>query len=63
VWEVEYYSTCTVCFPAKENWMRKVKICLFGSAKWFWPCIFSHDAEAGRRHCKDLDLLLIGYIV
>jgi hypothetical protein len=31
---------------------RKVKTCQFGSAKWFWPSILAHFAEAGKRHSK-----------
>jgi hypothetical protein len=40
--------------------MRKVKTCWFGAAKWFWPGILVHFAEAGKRHNKASDLLLIG---
>jgi hypothetical protein len=31
----------------------KVKTCCFGSTKWFWPSIFSHDVEDGKWHTKD----------
>jgi hypothetical protein len=40
--------------------MRKVKTCRFGGAKWFWPSIFVHFAEAGEKHTKTSYLLLIG---
>jgi hypothetical protein len=43
--------------------MRKVKTCWFGAAKWFWPGILVHFAEAGKRHNKASHLLLIGWIV
>jgi len=34
-----------LCGPGNENWMKKsqIKTCHFGSAKWFLPCICSHD--------------------
>jgi len=34
--------------------VRKVKTCRFGAAKWFWPSIFVHFAEAGERHNQNL---------
>jgi hypothetical protein len=39
---------CTINFGC---WQR-VKTCLFGSAKWFWPSIFGQDYEAGKWHGK-----------
>jgi len=35
--------------PCKLKEMRKVKTCRFGAAKWFWPSIFVHFAEARKR--------------
>jgi hypothetical protein len=35
----------------KEKWKHAS---LVGSAKRFLPCIFAHDAEAGKRHYKPL---------
>jgi hypothetical protein len=46
--------------PCKLKQIRKVKICRFGAAKWFWPNIFVHFAEAGKGHNKASHLLLIG---
>jgi hypothetical protein len=42
--------------------MRKVKTCRFDAAKWFWPSIFVHFAEAGKCHTLAVDWLdsLIG---
>ncbi len=31
---------------------EKVYIWRFGSVKWFWPSIFAHFSEAGKRHSK-----------
>jgi hypothetical protein len=42
----------SVCGPAKENWMTKVKTCWFCSTKWFWPIIFAHDTAAGKGPSK-----------
>jgi hypothetical protein len=46
--------------PCKLKYMRKVKTCGFSAAKWFWPSIFVHFAEASKRHIKASHLLLIG---
>jgi hypothetical protein len=30
----------------KTNWVRKIKTCQFGSARWLWPSIFAQFAES-----------------
>ncbi len=40
-----------VILQKKIGW-RKVITCWLGSAKWFWPSIFSQHAVAGKRHNK-----------
>ncbi len=57
IWQfsLEQLHQCLVCGPTKENWMKKVKTCQFGSTKWFWHNrhnIFPQDAEAGKTHSK-----------
>jgi hypothetical protein len=39
-------------------WMEKT--CQFGSAKWFWACIYAQVAEARKGCSKARKLLLIG---
>jgi hypothetical protein len=46
-------SSCNEAqYVAKQNkiGLRKVKTYYLRSAKWFWPNIFSQNAELGKRH-------------
>jgi hypothetical protein len=54
------YTTNFILFKITLCMDVPVKTWLFGLAKWFWPSIFSQDAEAGKRYSKDQLLLLIG---
>jgi hypothetical protein len=46
------YTTNFILFKITLCMDVPVKTWLFGLAKWFWPSIFSQDAEAGKRHGK-----------
>jgi hypothetical protein len=46
----------TMWYCKVKIWWRKVKMCGFSSAKWFWPSIIAHFGVAGKRRSNTVHL-------